>query len=95
MRRGKRSDDSSPTSRKRQTRMGRTMAKSQRKFQEASAHLNPVSARETKLIEDLLLMIRRRMSVSHDAGMSRVRLDMITPEQGYTLIHLLERVTRN
>jgi hypothetical protein len=74
--------------------MGNAMVKSQRKLQEASAHLNPISHGKTELVEDLLLMIRRRMQFAKDAGITKIRLEMVTLEQARVLIELLERETR-
>jgi hypothetical protein len=74
--------------------MGDAMAKGQRKLQEASAHLNPIGNGKTKLVEELLLMIRRRMVFAKDAGISKIRLEMVTLEQAMVLIELLERETR-
>jgi hypothetical protein len=74
--------------------MGDPMAKSQRKFQEASAHLDTISPGQAELSEELLLMLRKRMQFAKDAGISKIRFEMVTFEQAEALVALLERETR-
>jgi hypothetical protein len=74
--------------------MGNSMVESQREFQETSIHLDAVSPGQTKLAEEILLMLRKKMQIAKDAGISKIKFEQVTLEQATALINLLERETR-
>jgi len=75
--------------------MGRAMAKGKRAVQEAATYTYATRSGQVKLMEELLLSIRRRVKFAQDAGISRIRMEMITPEEAEMLIALLERECRS
>jgi Ni2+-binding GTPase involved in maturation of urease and hydrogenase len=74
--------------------MGNSMVESQREFQETSIHPDAVGSGQTKLAEEILLMLRKRMQLAKDAGISKIKFDQVTLEQATALVDLLERETR-
>src|SRR5215472_14602932 len=66
MRRRERSNDSTPPQRQRQKRMGRAMAKGKRAVQEAATYTYATRSGQVKLMEELLLSIRRRVKFAQD-----------------------------
>ena len=72
------------------------MAKGKRKLQEDPTRVNPVGHGPVAVAyEELLLMIRNRINISRNAGMSKVRLELMPFEYAELLVYLLERETRS
>jgi len=73
------------------------MAKGKRKLQGLAASIDPSGygpITVSRMLEELLLMIRLRIEVSRRAGMSKVRFEMVPMEHAELLVMLLERETR-